>query len=172
VSEVAGNQAAPGKARWLKIALIVSLALNLMAIGIAAGFILKPHKDFHSPAMSFHHMTKDLSPESRALIKNITKKHKDKFRGMLRQIHQQRRAISDLLAAETVDKAELEAAFERLQQLSSDFQGSLHQVMIEAAQQLPREDRQKLQKGLQAEHKWKFKEKHRDDRSPSPDPAP
>lgn len=162
--------AKPALGRWLKIALVVSLAVNLMAVGIAAGFVFKPHKDFHSPAMSFHHMAKDLPPASRDLIKNIMKSHKDKLRASMRQIHQQRRVLSDLLAADTVDKAELEAAFERLKQLSADFQGELHQVMIESALQLPREDRHRLQKSMMSNHHWKYKEKFRGDRPPPDTP--
>src|SRR5690606_28445631 len=103
------------------------------------------------------------------LIKNIMKNHKDKLRASLRQIHKERRGISDLLAAQTVDRAELEAAFERLKQLSADFQGDLHQVMIEAALQLPAEDRQKLQKSMLSKHSWKYKEKYRGDRPPPPE---
>lgn len=148
--------ASAGSARWLKIALVISLVVNVILIGFAAGFALKHHRGMGRFHLPLHQMTEGMSPPSRELVESIMDKHRPVIRASMREMHRERRHLEGLMAAETFDRAAADASFARLKQLSVDVQDELHQALIEAATQLPAEDRQKLRL-----RDWRHKHGHR-----------
>ncbi|MCC7253736.1 periplasmic heavy metal sensor [Hyphomicrobium sp.] len=106
-----------GTSRRVKYALIASLALNLLVLGIVAGSMLgfgKHHPRFggHPRGEDFGLMglTRTLPEERRKEIRKQLRDDRVKLRPLVEDIRTERREAADKLDAEPFDRAALESA--------------------------------------------------------------
>lgn len=114
--ETEKQEAMPRMGRELRIALAVSLALNLLFVGIVAGAILKggmPHRIESARDLGFGPFSTALTPADRAALRqNFLSRGKD-MREMRGEMRGDAEALLIVLRAEPFDAAALRAQMAR-----------------------------------------------------------
>jgi uncharacterized membrane protein len=145
-------------ARWVVIALVVSIALNIFLIGMTGGHHMRGwFHDHDRPTASWsnddgerplrrllHRLTQDLDRSDREQFRAAM----DARRGLLTEsgtaLLDQRRVVVGLLRADPVDRAALDQALAELGQRHETFQRVLMESIADAAESLTPEARAKL----------------------------
>lgn len=106
------NAAATNPARWPKLLLLLSLAVNVIVIGLFAGYMMKPERSGRGPDNQIKWIIK-LVPEAR---RDFTKEHFSEIRDEVRSAYMQRSdhlsAIVTAIRVEPFDREGLEAALQ------------------------------------------------------------
>lgn len=159
--------------RWLKIALVASLVVNVLLIGIGVGSALHHRRELLGPHMSLHHLTADLPEEARRTVDEVMAAHRARIHDLVRQVREKRRELGVLLGAPTIDHVALEKAFQDIQAADAALQREIQAATREMADRLPVEARRELtQRMLRGEHRKGHKDGDRPWRKPPPPPPP
>ena len=132
---------------WLVIALVVSVAFNLFALGFIAARALRPRDPhaMHGPFMGPHGLMKDgLGPQGEPMIDKVMARHGQSLRNERGELRQARRAVRDALLSEPFDAAQLERALAALRARTDSSQTRMHEALVELARSLPLEQRKLL----------------------------
>lgn len=136
--------------RW-QILLGASVLLNVFLLGgIAAHVLLRPP---HPPGeFRLSWGSSFMSGPARALFEQTWSQRRPEIRARFEEVRTARRAVADVFAQDSLDRARLDIAFAELREKMDEAQRTLHQAMVEVAARLPAEDRRRLIEGaLRAE---------------------
>jgi len=139
--------------KWLAAALTASLAVNVFLGGLFVGRWMGP-----SPVMAergpprgerpiqamLDRMAGSLDTRDRATFESAMDKHRQRLAATGVEFRDARRRTVELMAAEPLDRAQLERAMAHLRERNEEFQRTLHVALIDAAAALPPEARQKI----------------------------
>lgn len=121
MSDETDMTARAGAPRWMKILLVVSLALNLLVVGMVAGFAIKGGPKWHDgPPGGAGAMHRALSEADRVELKQRMIREFRSEKGGRAAFRQEMDGLVTLLRAETFDAA---AAAERMARLRDVFDG-------------------------------------------------
>ncbi len=136
--------------RGITIALLLSLALNVFAIGFVSGRFLTSDHPSPEPA-PIHHRTdnpmsimrhaKDLPPESREAFRNTIRAEIPKLRAQQRRIRGLQRAYYKTLLAEEWDREAVETALHNLQEARDQGRAQIDNAFLDALESLEPEER-------------------------------
>lgn len=149
VSQSGAGSSGTGSRR-LKIALIASLALNLLILGIVGGtmygFKNHPPRYGHGRGEDFGLMglTRVLPAERRKEIRKQLKDDRATLRPLMDDIGVARRDAADKLAAEPFDRAALETAIATVAEKERTLRQAAVQVFLGHAEHLSTEERRML----------------------------
>ena len=102
--------------RWVKIALIGSISLNMLIVGFAAGAAWKFRKGgWHgggrpSPMRALGRFARDLPQAKRARVRAIVDRERETIRGLRAEIRKKRRNLRAALTTPTFDRVRFEKA--------------------------------------------------------------
>ena len=119
-SGAAGAPGARGSgkpSRRLRWALVLSLALNLLIVGVIAGAVVNARRRPRAPTVAdvgFGPFTQALSPEDRRALRDAFVGRLPEMRDARRAMRAELQALVDALRAETWNEAATVAAFESL----------------------------------------------------------
>lgn len=144
-----------GSGRWVKIALAVSLALNVAVIGLVSGAMVGgggPGDNNGSPALR----SLGLGP----FVSALSRDDRDELRGRLerggevsrderRAIGRSLRAVQEALLTEPFDRGAAEAAFERSRGLVVSLQETGHLALLDQIETMDADERAELAEGLE-----------------------
>ncbi len=133
--------------KWLLAGLGLSLAVNGL---LAAMLFFHPghHRDGrHGPDVRVGRMEQHLAPESRDVLREAVARNRDTLRQEFEAMRDARDDIADALEKEPFDRAALEAALAQVSKHQDTIQATIQHSFVEAASQLPVEERVKLAKG-------------------------
>ncbi len=127
--------------RTLKIIFTVSLVLNVLLIAAGAGFAFKAlrHMPGHGPMAR-----ENLSPETQHLMARTFRKNRKDMAECIRDAHEQREALMDVMAAENFDPQAYDRAIEGLLAGQNEMMRMHAQTIKKMAERLPAEERKKL----------------------------
>lgn len=138
------------KGRWVKIALAVSLALNLAVIGLVSGAMLSgggPRDNAAAPALR----TLGLGPfvfalprEDRTELRGRIEARGEPLRVERRALGRALRVVRDALLAEPFDRAAAEAAFARSRASVTELQEAGHTALLDQIETMTAEERADL----------------------------
>jgi uncharacterized membrane protein len=112
---------APGGQRWLKIALAVSVALNLAVAGLVAGAWLRDGPGHGMPRdMSFGPFTEALSDTDRRELRRTLGDRAHGFREARQEMQADLQALLTTLRADPFDPAAAEAALTAIERRATD----------------------------------------------------
>lgn len=142
----------PSLARALPIVLVVSLALNLFLAGAIASHLLhrgpdhgameRPHR--HGLLPHPRQLRHALSPEAQARFDALHEAHRPRIRERLRAVGAARRALGEVLRAEPLDRARMDAAFAALREEEGRLAAETQSMFGTLALELSPEDRARL----------------------------
>ena len=133
--------------RWLAIALVISVALNLFALGLVAARAMRPgpHERArgYGPFMGPHGLLQD-GDGAEPIAKRVMQRYGEDLRREHRELREARRAVREALEAEPLDAGRLERALGELRARTDSSQTRMHAALVELARSLPLEQRKKL----------------------------
>lgn len=133
-------------ARRLRIALLVSLAVNLMGVGLIIGAVLagpprRPHTEFG--LMSFSHTL----PADRAeVLKSNFKTQRPRIRELRQAARSARLEATETLIAETYDAEKIRTSLAKIDEAETKLRALMSETFIDAAGKLTQAERQQLAK--------------------------
>jgi len=140
--------------RGLIVALIVSVAINVFAIGFLSGKQIgggaKPAEvarpDMHGVEIPFGFMrdVQSLPPQVRRKFRGKIREHIPAMRAHAVELRQSRRVLNDALTAKDWDRAAVEKALERMHAAQSRQRAVISAAFINAFETLSREERDAL----------------------------
>jgi uncharacterized membrane protein len=133
--------------RWLVIALVISVAFNLFALGFVAARALRPHHghEGHGPFMGPRGLMREgFGPHARPMLDKVMERHGDELRKARGELKRSRREVRDALLAEPFDAPRLERALAGLRAHTDGTQAHMHEALVELASSLPLEQRKHL----------------------------
>ncbi len=152
MSETGNAPPVPRTARWVKIALALSLALNLAIVGMVAGVVLRAgDRGDGAPELR----TLGLGPFALALtrddrdeLRGRIERHGEPLRQERRAIGQALRAVQAALLAEPFDRAAAEAAFAQSRDLAGSLQATGHGALLDQIETMSAGERTELAERL------------------------
>lgn len=140
----AGSDVQPGKARrWLLPALVVSLVLNMLLVGLIAGARLH-HGGWRGHGERHFGFLKDLPEGRRAELA----KEMETLRGELHEkreaVHELRRRARALIAKEPFDAAAVSAAIEQISAARGEANRHAAQRFVEVLSRMSPEERRRF----------------------------
>jgi uncharacterized membrane protein len=160
---VSPGAARSDRTRWLTIALVISVGINLLILGAIAGHYLSGHRHMWSHAgmtqadagrtgdrpgdMVIQRMIEALPPDNRPTLETAVAGHRARLTEVGRAVREARMKVRDAMVAEPFDRTKLDAAFAELRARSQELQTAVHTAVADAAAKLPPDARQKLAEG-------------------------
>lgn len=126
--------------RWLGLALLLSVAVNLLAGGALLGHLLKDSARQPPPPMAWA-----LREMDTALRRELQPRLRARLAGAMPQRTALRRSFRELamaIRAEPLDRDRASAALSTLRETSRDYQAVLHESMLDILAELPPERRE------------------------------
>lgn len=139
------------RARWLKIALVGSVALNLFLAGVIGAWVLRPQFVERSASASpptagsiASRMAARLPNADRPILHQAFEAHEREIGEHFKQWRMAQQMTRLALRNDPYDGDAFTAAFERAQEARDKFQMAIHQATREAAGRMSHDGRMKL----------------------------
>lgn len=128
--------------RWAMIVLIVSLALNLLVLGLVAGAFWRFHF-WHRPGLSANVLgyVTTLPPERRKELWGRSRDARKEIRPLRKEVRDARDEVFTALGADPFDKERLVAAQARLLKADMQARGAAQKLFAEIAADMTPEER-------------------------------
>ena len=156
------GRASASAPRWAVPALIASLALNLIVIGTAAGFLWRHLPAFqaanadHLPPSLLNYAS-TLPPARYKEIVVATDQRRESVRPLRRQLREAREAAVNALVAEPFDKARFQAAQEQVLAADQKAREAVFQLYTDIAANMTPEERRAFAEWRQARRKMRIR---------------
>ena len=143
--------------RWISIALLVSLAINVLVLGfvIGRGMPFGENPAMHrtggerlDPTAGYFRMLHKWPENRRESFRPVVREHMQGMRSHFQKIPPLHREIQASLDAEPFDPRTLEAALEKLRAHLQISQEKTHSSLVELAKTMPLDERQLLGKEM------------------------
>lgn len=153
----------------LRLALVVSLALNLFAAGWFAGNLWRhegPGKRWHHSRLDPRALHDALEGSDREKLEAAMPAHRKQIHERLRELRAARGAVAGALRAEPFDPQRLATAFDQLREREAAVANQAQRTLIGLASQLSPEGREKMAR--QMIKRKRHRKADGDDREPGP----
>lgn len=134
----------------LAYALLASLAVNLFGAGALTATVVgsfgraSPVRHSDGDRVHFETGMRALQPDSRRAFDAIWQDRQPEIRDLFARVRAARQAAGEAFMAEPLDRRALDTALDELVTASAALQHAMHDLMAEAADVLPAEDRRRL----------------------------
>ena len=147
-----------GPSRWIYGVLVVSLGLNLLMVGGAAGAFWK-HFRGH-PGHGLTGFVRGLPEDRQPVLEQLIANEKSKIRPMRKDIRSAWGESNDALGVEPFEKEKMKAALARMNDSELKMRTAISDAIVELASQLTSEERKLLkvwrERSKERRHKrWK-----------------
>lgn len=124
----------------LVAALLISVAINLLIVGVVLGRLGAPRGEPPPAAWA----ARELRPDTRNLVREQMRKQLPEVRPLRREMREAQRAVRMAATAEDFDPAMLRDAFARLREAGNSYQQFIHESLADVAASLPPPEREAL----------------------------
>ena len=157
----------PKRRRWVLPVLVVSLALNLLFVGLIAGSWWR-----HGPSASrdriitgaVERLMQDLPEDKRSHAAQLLKQHRESVRPVREQLRDARAAAKEAVHADPYTEVKIQAALARFRDIRTSQHESMHAMVMDLMKQLTLEERKELLNLIQAgfrsrwrHHRWSLR---------------
>jgi uncharacterized membrane protein len=150
----------PRSGRWVKIALVASLCLNVLVIGVAGGFLLK-HRD-GPRGDRIDRIVRYLPEARRDAARSMMEARLPEYESLRDQSRAARRESMTLMAADPLDESALRDALDRARAYSEQSRAMLEDALMDIALSLTVEERREMVE--QMTRRWERRQRWRDQR--------
>lgn len=154
--------------RWIRIALVVSLAMNLAVAGLAIGSAYKWHSDGGPPRsvdLSLGPLSRALAPEDRRAVIEELRRRGDGDRPDFREIRRQGEELMVLLRAEEFDAGAFADGLDRVRDMALAFQDAGQAALVARISEMSIEERRALADRFEEQSRRGSRDGDRPDRS-------
>lgn len=132
--------------RYLIAALVISLAINLVAVGVFAGRTFRPAPEMRqlNPMLSLRHLLHDLPEERAAVLAPYYRAYFSALRPRFREIRATQESLREAMLAEPLAEDVLEQALLAFNQQISASQGNSVAALVALAAALNPAERRQL----------------------------
>jgi len=135
------------KITWLALLLIVSVALNLLLIGVGVGrHLARPPERPH-----FDWMMQGVNTATRARLHRSAREYFRDTRPNRRALREAQRALHRAIVADPYSEEDVARAFAGVREASAELQETLHRQTLDALGKMEREERMRV---LRAISRW------------------
>lgn len=128
--------------KWLGIALLVSVAVNLALAGFLAGRMSRgPTPVMLDPSLSLFRVVRELPEHRRERFRPILREHFDTIRGDLRRMRRAQRNINASLAQVPFEPQALATSLDTFRGALLDLQEDNHALLVRVAGSMTPEER-------------------------------
>lgn len=142
-----GLRSAP---RWVLLALLASLAVNMAVLGLAAGRFWAHRHDAHGHFAKrddgIRAIMRDLPEERREVVRALRQKQRTEIAPLREEVGRARQEVREVMAREPMDKAALAAALERVNAARAKLGESAAAGLVAIVEQLTPAERKALAK--------------------------
>lgn len=144
--------------RWMWIVLVLSVAINLIVVGMAVATVLH-HRWGKGPSHSrLARFVETLPVERRDSVRSMLREHRDRIRPLRRTLRRARRQARDAFSAEPFDRDALAAAYAEVANARIALTRARQEWFPKLAEQLTVEERRAY---LRSRRKWSRHRGHR-----------
>ncbi len=171
------NAAGAGKSSSfkLRLALMISLALNVLIIGaVVSAMLVSRHHGWHghgSKGSALYGFARTLPPERGDAVRAKLKSNRAELKPLRQEEREARNAARTILMTEPFDAEKFKAALERTVEADVKEKRARMAVFAEIAASLTPEERAQLHNWFESRRKH-FRHKHRDDDDDAPPSSP
>ncbi|MEZ5843035.1 MAG: periplasmic heavy metal sensor [Hyphomicrobiaceae bacterium] len=168
VSEGSGQRPERRAPRWMKIALVVSLAFNLLAVGVVArtAWHLRHQLGFgEAESRGFQSFVRRLPAERRDEVRAIIEPRRAMLRDLRREMREARAKVRGLFVAEPFDATAFRAAHAGMVAAETRLREASQGVFPDIAEKLSAEDRRRLADWRERRQRWRERWRRHRDRS-------
>lgn len=157
------NTSKPPRSRWLWIALTLSLALNLLFIGLLAGGWwfrgghVKRHQVFTS---AIEHLMQDLPPAKQKTARSVLEQYRSGIKPRREKVREARRAARAAVLAENYNESKLIEEMIRLRNLRGEEYEATHKMFLGLLKELNLEERKKLLEYIREGFRKRWRGRH------------
>ncbi len=157
MSETQAQRTWSGTPRWAKWLLGVSLALNFIVIGLAAGAAIRFHQHGHSHGgvATIGQIMWALPKESRDRAKDLLRAARPDLKSLRAERKAAKHAVADAIEMNPFDADAVKSAFAELRAKDQSAKASTHDVMINILQVLTPEERADVARSLRKQRRWR-----------------
>ena len=156
--------------RWMKVLLVISLALNLLVFGaigarLVFGPAFGPPRGLGAPGVMFmegRRMMRNLPPERRQALRSIIGMHRMELRKHRQKIARARARLARQLAQDKLDMASYKAELVKMQQAETEGYEMVMRMRADFLNAMNKSERQRFARGLLAHnrHRRAFWRRH------------
>jgi uncharacterized membrane protein len=150
VTQADGGAEARGGRRWITIALVISLAVNLLVLGLAAGAGWKNWHGGrrHAFSQGMERLLDKMPPERREPLQALFDRYKTEVRPMWRQVRDARRDVIESMRAEPYDENKVRESVAALHTRQAKARDEFTDVILQVMSKLSDEERSDLLSGF------------------------
>ncbi len=155
MTQATGNEGASAspRRRWLRIALLISLALNVLFLGVVVGAGWMHWRDegrarTFSFSRGLDHLIKDMPADRRPIAQSALDRYRNEVRPRWREVGEARRAAFEAMRAEPFNEDQVKAAFDRLDAIRESQRKLMGTITFDLMRQLTPEERRAFLKAL------------------------
>lgn len=130
--------------RRLRTALLASLAVNLLGVGLVAGAMLAGPPQMSRSEFGLKGFSQTLPKDRGDILRESFAAHRPQIRELREAARTARLEATDVLVAEPYDKAKLRTSLTRIDDAESKLRALVSDFFINAAEKLTPQERQKL----------------------------
>lgn len=127
--------------RKLRTALLCSLAVNLLGVGLIAGAIVAGPPQGSSSEFGLKAFARTLPTQRGDVLRQSFKAHRPKIRELRQAARAARLEATSVLVAEPYDKVKMRASLARIDEAESSLRGLVSDFFIDAAENLTLQER-------------------------------
>ncbi len=136
--------------RWLRLALVASVSLNLLLGGLIVGAALHRAPADHGATTPLRAAMRAGPAEARAAARAALAQRRPEYRGLRRAVDEARAAAAAAVASEPFEPERLAAALARLRKTQARMVTLGHEALIETVTRTPPEHRAQIARSLEA----------------------
>jgi len=146
------------RSRWLIIALAVSVALNIAAVGFIAGHATSERfrPPFANPVFGVNSLIRDLPDARREELFRALREHARGLRPPVREMRRAQTELKDALDADEFDPAVAAAALESFRQSLCDSMARSNEAFVALAERMSPEERRWLVERMERDGPGRF----------------
>lgn len=132
------------KSRWLTVALLASLAVNLLVVGVFVGRVISGGPGPERMPSNLGWMVRHLDEPTRESLRSEMMEHNKRAGPLRRQMRDAQRTFNRQLLDSTIDTEAMSQSLTELRRTSDEYQTEMHEMMLLIVPKLDEQQRRRV----------------------------
>jgi len=132
------------KSRWLTVALLASLAVNLLVVGVFVGRVISGGPGPERMPSNLGWMVRHLDEPTRESLRSEMMEHNKRAGPLRKQMRDAQRTFNRQLLDSTIDTEAMSQSLTELRRTSDEYQTEMHEMMLLIVPKLDEQQRRRV----------------------------